>query len=180
MISETPRPDTASKGAHALQPIITGISAPRGIFVSLLTGEIWVTDTGNTSTPRCLRYPSFEQYFVTGTYNASIPAYAATLAVIQDQYGDSWWPMPPTALNSITRAWLGRTRQLRLPVARAGSARHHLPARRHIQHEYGQTPTNSPTQCPTQRFWPTRRCCSMASPRPCFWFRRDRSTSWSP
>ena len=81
-------PNTASKGAHALQPIITGISAPRGIFVSLLTGEIWVTDTGNTSTPRCLRYPSFEQYFVTGTYNASIPAYAATLAVIQDQYGD--------------------------------------------------------------------------------------------
>jgi uncharacterized protein (TIGR03437 family) len=78
-------PNTASKGAHALQPIITGLSAPRGIYVSLLTGEIWVTNT-NAST--CLRYPSFEQYFVTGTYNASIPAYAATLAVTEDQYGD--------------------------------------------------------------------------------------------
>jgi uncharacterized protein (TIGR03437 family) len=81
-------PNTASADAHALQPIITGISAPRGVYVSLLTGEIWVTDTGNTSNPRCLRYPSFEQYFVTGTYNGSVPAYGATLAVIQDQYGD--------------------------------------------------------------------------------------------
>ncbi len=78
-------PNTASKGAHALQPIITGLSAPRGIYVSLLTGEIWVTNT-NAST--CLRYPSFEQYFVTGTYNGGVPAYAATLAVTEDQYGD--------------------------------------------------------------------------------------------
>ena len=81
-------PNTASADAHALQPIITGISAPRGIYVSPLTGEIWVTDTGNASNPRCLRFPSFEQYFVTGTYNGGVPAYAATLAVIQDQYGD--------------------------------------------------------------------------------------------
>jgi uncharacterized protein (TIGR03437 family) len=77
--------NTASKGAHALQPIITGLSAPRGIYVSLLTGEIWVTNT-NAST--CLRYPSFEQYFVTNTYNASVPAYGQTLAVTEDQYGD--------------------------------------------------------------------------------------------
>ena len=65
--------------------IISGLSAPRGIYVSPLTGEIWVTDTGNS---RCLRYPSFEQYFVSGTYNGSVPAYAAPLAVAQDQYGD--------------------------------------------------------------------------------------------
>jgi uncharacterized protein (TIGR03437 family) len=77
-------PSTASKGAHAVL-IIPGLSAPRGIYVSPVTGEIWVTNT-NSST--CLRYPSFEQYFVSGTYNLTIPAYAATLAVTQDQYGD--------------------------------------------------------------------------------------------
>jgi uncharacterized protein (TIGR03437 family) len=77
-------PTTASSGAQAVL-IISGLNEPRGIFVSQLTGEIWVTNTGNGT---CLRYPSFEQYFVSGTYNASVPAYAATLAVAQDQYGD--------------------------------------------------------------------------------------------
>jgi uncharacterized protein (TIGR03437 family) len=81
-------PNTASADSHALQPIITGVSAPRGIYVSQLTGEIWVTDTGNASNPRCLRFPSFEQYFVTGTFNGGVPSYAAPLAVTQDQYGD--------------------------------------------------------------------------------------------
>ena len=75
---------TASADAHAVL-IISGLSAPRGIFVSQVTGEIWVT---NTTSSTCLRYPSFEQYFVSGTYNATIPAYGATLAVAQDQYGD--------------------------------------------------------------------------------------------
>ena len=78
-------PNTASAGANALLTITTGLNAPRGIYVSPLTGEIWVTNT-NAST--CLRYPSFEQYFVTNTYNASVPAYAQTLAVTEDQYGD--------------------------------------------------------------------------------------------
>jgi uncharacterized protein (TIGR03437 family) len=77
-------PNTASADAHAVL-IISGLSAPRGIYVSPLTGEIWVTDTGNS---RCLRYPDFEQYFLTGTYNSSVPAYGATLAVTEDQYGD--------------------------------------------------------------------------------------------
>ena len=78
--------NTASKGAHALLTITTGLSAPRGIFVSSLTGEIWVADTGNG---RSLRYPSFEQYFVTNTYNFSISGYySAPLALAQDQYGD--------------------------------------------------------------------------------------------
>jgi uncharacterized protein (TIGR03437 family) len=77
---------TASSDAHAVPPIITGLSAPRGIYVSPLTGEIWVTDTGNN---RSLRYPSFEQYFVSGTFNLSIPGtYGAPLALVQDQYGD--------------------------------------------------------------------------------------------
>jgi uncharacterized protein (TIGR03437 family) len=76
--------NTASLGSHAVL-IISGLSAPRGIFVSALTGEIWVADTGNS---RCLRYPNFEQYFLTGASNLSISANSATLAVVQDQYGD--------------------------------------------------------------------------------------------
>jgi len=76
--------NTASADAHAVL-IIPGLSAPRGIFVSPLTGEIWITDTGNS---KCLRYPNFEQYFLTGTANSAVPAYGATLAVTQDQYGD--------------------------------------------------------------------------------------------
>jgi uncharacterized protein (TIGR03437 family) len=78
------QPTTPTTGANAVL-VITGLSAPRGIYVSPLTGEIWVTDTSNS---RCLRYPSFEQYFVSGTYNGSVPAYAATLALTEDQYGD--------------------------------------------------------------------------------------------
>jgi uncharacterized protein (TIGR03437 family) len=80
-------PNTASAGANALLTITTGLSAPRGIFVSQLTGEIWVA---NTTAGTCLRYPSFEQYFVTGTYNSSISGYysAAPLALTEDQYGD--------------------------------------------------------------------------------------------
>jgi uncharacterized protein (TIGR03437 family) len=77
-------PSTASADAHAVL-IISGLVAPRGIFVSPLTGEIWITNTGAST---CLRYPNFEQYFLTGTSNGSIPAYGATLAVAQDQYGD--------------------------------------------------------------------------------------------
>ena len=75
---------TASADAHAVLTI-SGLSSPRGIYVSPATGEIWVTNT-NAST--CLRYPNFEQYFLTGASNGSVPAYAATLAVTQDQYGD--------------------------------------------------------------------------------------------
>ena len=78
-------PNTASADAHALQPIITGLSAPRGIYVGALYGEIWVTDTGNS---RSLRYPNFEQYFLTGAANGGVPAYGATLALTEDHYGD--------------------------------------------------------------------------------------------
>jgi uncharacterized protein (TIGR03437 family) len=76
--------NTASADAHAVL-IISNLGTPRGIYVSPLTGEIWVTDTTNY---RCLRYPNFEQYFLTGAANGSVPAYGATLAVTQDQYGD--------------------------------------------------------------------------------------------
>ena len=76
---------TASADAHAVLTI-PGLTAPRGIYVSPLTGEIWVADTG---TSRSLRFPSFEQYFVSGTFNSTVPGYfSAPLALVQDQYGD--------------------------------------------------------------------------------------------
>ena len=76
---------TASADAHAVL-IISGLVVPRGIYVSPATGEIWVANTGSSTS---LRYPSFEQYFVSGTYNLSIPGtYGAPLALVQDQYGD--------------------------------------------------------------------------------------------
>ena len=78
-------PNTASTDAHAVL-VISGLSSPRGIFVSPLTGEIWVADTNSG---RCQRYPNFEQFFVTGTYNGGVPGYySAPLALTQDQYGD--------------------------------------------------------------------------------------------
>jgi uncharacterized protein (TIGR03437 family) len=78
-------PNTATADAHAVLTI-SGLSAPRGIYVSPSNGEIWVTDTGNS---RSLRYPNYQQFFVSGTYNAIIPGYySAPLAVTEDQFGD--------------------------------------------------------------------------------------------
>ena len=65
---------------------LTGFSGPRGLFVSPLTGEIWVADTNNA---RTLRFPRFDQLpFGTFKPNATLTAPAATVAVTQDQYGD--------------------------------------------------------------------------------------------
>jgi uncharacterized protein (TIGR03437 family) len=76
---------TATKGAHAVL-IIPGLSSPRGIYVSPSTGEIWVA---NTVAGTCVRYPNFEQYFLTGLSNGGVPTYGYyTLALAQDQYGD--------------------------------------------------------------------------------------------
>lgn len=79
-------PGTPTGHALALQPVITPLSAPRGIYVSPLTGEIWVTDTGNL---RSLRFPDFEHYFQTGGPNGGVVGYyGAPLALTEDQYGD--------------------------------------------------------------------------------------------
>src|SRR5271157_1803770 len=78
-------PNTASTHAHAIQPILPA-RAPQGVYVGPLYGEVWVTDTGNG---RCLRFPYPEEYYLTGTYSSNIiPAWGATLAVTEDQYGD--------------------------------------------------------------------------------------------
>ena len=65
-----------------------GLRSPYGIEVSQATGEIWVTDTANTSNPRVVRYRSFEQLPV-DNYQ---PTYAvranAPLAAALDGFGN--------------------------------------------------------------------------------------------
>lgn len=63
-------------------PGLTGLRAPYWIEVSLATGEIWVTDTGNTSNSRVVRYRSFEQlpvdnYQPNAAVRANVPLAAA-------------------------------------------------------------------------------------------------------
>ncbi|MCL4401770.1 MAG: hypothetical protein M1436_03770 [Acidobacteria bacterium] len=65
---------------------LSGVSSPHGIYVSPQTGEIWVTDTGNS---RSARYPRFDQLALNSYQaNATIPGAYSTLAVAQDQYGN--------------------------------------------------------------------------------------------
>jgi uncharacterized protein (TIGR03437 family) len=63
-------------------PGLTGLRSPYGVEVSQATGEIWVTDTANTSNPRVVRYRSFEQlpvdnYQPTYAVRANVPLAAA-------------------------------------------------------------------------------------------------------
>ena len=68
---------------------ITGLSAPRGVFVSSNTGEIWVANTNNGT---CLKYPQFDILQFSGIpLPTSVPGVNdgyATLAAALDQYGD--------------------------------------------------------------------------------------------
>jgi uncharacterized protein (TIGR03437 family) len=73
-----------STGAQATY-MIAGLSSPEGVYVSPITGEIWVTNTnGGTS----LRYPRYALLLFTGAPTATIPSGYATLQVAQDQYSD--------------------------------------------------------------------------------------------
>jgi uncharacterized protein (TIGR03437 family) len=71
-------------GASAIYSI-TQLNQPRGIYVSSITGEIWVTNSGGAN---CLRYPKYVSLLLNGSPTATIPAASVTLAVAQDQYGD--------------------------------------------------------------------------------------------
>jgi uncharacterized protein (TIGR03437 family) len=63
---------------------VTG--SPEGVYVSPLTGEIWIADTTNG---RALRYPQYRDLFLQGTaasnFTLSMPSF--TLALAMDQYG---------------------------------------------------------------------------------------------
>jgi uncharacterized protein (TIGR03437 family) len=76
---------TPAQGAQASLTITDNLNSPRGIYVSPLTGQIWVTDTNND---RVKQYPRFDQLQVNPAAATTIPAAAPTLAVAQDQYGD--------------------------------------------------------------------------------------------
>lgn len=79
-LARTPHAD-----AHAVV-VLDGLRSPRGIYVSAVTGEAWVTDTGNS---RTVRYPRFDQIPLNNFQpTAIIPGATATLAVAQDQFGN--------------------------------------------------------------------------------------------
>ena len=63
---------------------LTGLTSPRGIFVSLTTGDIWVADTNGS---RALRYPKFNDLAVSSAFNYSIPS-PGPLALTQDASGN--------------------------------------------------------------------------------------------
>ena len=70
----------STTGSHAAQ-ILGGISSPRAIYVSQLTGEIWVAANS------VLRYQRFDMLPVSNT-PATFPVQATPLALTLDQYGD--------------------------------------------------------------------------------------------
>jgi uncharacterized protein (TIGR03437 family) len=79
-------PHTATPTGSSAVYSISGLSSPRGLFVSPNTGELWVA---NTNSGTCLKYPQFDTLqFGTGQYVAGVNGASYTLAVAQDQYGD--------------------------------------------------------------------------------------------
>jgi uncharacterized protein (TIGR03437 family) len=63
---------------------LTGVQNPQGIFVSPLTGEIWVANTrGNRAT----RFPRYERLAISTASDYNIPS-SAPLAVTQDANGN--------------------------------------------------------------------------------------------
>jgi uncharacterized protein (TIGR03437 family) len=64
--------------------ILTGLNGPHGVFVSPITGEIWVANSkANTAT----RFPRYDRVVLEGRSDYSIPS-AAPLALTQDQFGN--------------------------------------------------------------------------------------------
>ncbi len=66
---------------------ITGLAAPRGVYVSAATGEAWITDTNNNGLVK--KYPRFQTLL--GGIPTNLPlvqSAAAALTVVQDQYGN--------------------------------------------------------------------------------------------
>jgi uncharacterized protein (TIGR03437 family) len=70
-------------GARADLPL-GGFSQPRGVFVNLLTSEIWVGDTSNT----VRKFPNYATLILNPASTASVASAGAALALTQDQYGD--------------------------------------------------------------------------------------------
>ncbi|MDZ4802842.1 MAG: hypothetical protein SGI92_32175 [Bryobacteraceae bacterium] len=78
--------DRINAGANDPEPafLLGGLSAPQGVWVSPLTGEIWVANTrGNTAT----RFPRFERLAISTRSDYSIPS-SVPLALTQDVSGN--------------------------------------------------------------------------------------------
>ena len=76
--------DMPGADAHAVT-ILGNLGAPSGIYVSPITGEIWVT---NTNSGQALRYARFFDLATNSQPTLAIQEQAVTLALAQDQYGD--------------------------------------------------------------------------------------------
>jgi uncharacterized protein (TIGR03437 family) len=81
---------TPTAGEKAALAITAGISSPQGVFVSLLTGDIWVANTGAVNS---VRYPKYSVLSLGIVANSTIPEISSgyqlhPLAVALDQYGD--------------------------------------------------------------------------------------------
>ena len=61
-----------------------GVNGPQGIFVSALTGEIWV---GNTRGNQATRFPRYERLAISQTADYNIPS-SVPLAITQDAFGN--------------------------------------------------------------------------------------------
>jgi uncharacterized protein (TIGR03437 family) len=64
---------------------LTGVNQPQGVFVSALTGEIWVA---NTRQGRATRFPRFERLAIDAKSDYDIPTSSFSLALTQDASGN--------------------------------------------------------------------------------------------
>ncbi len=76
---------TADSGPPAAYFLTTGLTIPRGLYVSESTGEIWVGDASGVA----VRYPNFNNLAaVNGASNATLVDPGRPLAVAEDAWGD--------------------------------------------------------------------------------------------
>ncbi len=77
-------------GASAAQTLTSGLTSPRGIYVSPVTNDIWVGDGGSGSVPGlALRYSPYNQLKLNGLApNAVIQDLFSPRAVTQDGWGN--------------------------------------------------------------------------------------------
>lgn len=76
---------TAASGPPAAYFLTSGLSIPRGLYVSGSTGEIWVGDASGVA----VRYPAFNQLAaVNGASNATLTDPGRPLALAEDVWGD--------------------------------------------------------------------------------------------
>ncbi|MGA2716047.1 MAG: hypothetical protein ABSG41_23350 [Bryobacteraceae bacterium] len=77
---------TATAGAPAAYFLTRGLSSPRAVYVSPVTGEIWVGDPGSGA---AIQYPPFDQLIESpGTPSGGIVDNAGPLALVEDPWGN--------------------------------------------------------------------------------------------